>query len=390
MNKEKNELEENNEFLDSPKKKKKVCTHRIFSMITLVASLAYLTYKIVTCESLITNIYTLSIPVFLFIISIILLIASLKSEFNKVYIFLSIMILLFLSFYLVTDINLVSLPKEEVIASYYNKDLKELKDFADKNNINLVIEYEYSDEIETGKIIRIDTEGISYVKDIKQIIVTISDGPNYDKLLIVPSMIGRNLDDLIEFIDKNFMNNVTINFEISDTDKDTIIAQDKNGEIRRNSDITFVISLGSEISDTVTMENLVGMKLFDAELWLKRNGIKYEIKYEFSDKSKNEVLSQSTNKDEEINIKDTNITITVSAGVAIKIPDFKTMTVDEATSWIINNKLKVEFNEIYDENIETGKIIEQSIKENELVKENTLITLTISKGQIIMDEFKSI
>lgn len=393
MNKEKNELEENNELLDSPKKKKKkkkVCTHRIFSMITLVASLAYLTYKIVTCESLITNIYTLSIPVFLFIISIILLIASLKSEFNKVYIFLSIMILLFLSFYLVTDINLVSLPKEEVIASYYNKDLKELKDFADKNNINLVIEYEYSDEVETGKIIRIDTEGIIYVKDIKQIIVTISDGPNYDKLLIVPSMIGRNLDDLIEFIDKNFMNNVTINFEISDTDKDTIIAQDKNGEIRRNSDITFVISLGSEISDTVTMENLVGMKLFDAELWLKRNGIKYEIKYEFSDKSKNEVLSQSTNKDEEINIKDTNITITVSAGVAIKIPDFKTMTVDEATSWIINNKLKVEFNEIYDENIETGKIIEQSIKENELVKENTLINLTISKGQIIMDEFKSI
>lgn len=393
MNKGKNELEENNEFLDSPKKKKKkkkVCTHRIFSMITLVASLAYLTYKIVTCESLITNIYTLSIPVFLFIISIILLIASLKSEFNKVYIFLSIMILLFLSFYLVTDINLVSLPKEEVIASYYNKDLKELKDFADKNNINLVIEYEYSDEIETGKIIRIDTEGIIYVKDIKQIIVTISDGPNYDKLLIVPSMIGRNLDDLIEFIDKNFMNNVTINFEISDTDKDTIIAQDKNGEIRRNSDITFVISLGSEISDTVTMENLVGMKLFDAELWLKRNGIKYEIKYEFSDKSKNEILSQSTNKDEEINIKDTNITITVSAGVAIKIPDFKTMTVDEATSWIINNKLKVEFNEIYDENIETGKIIEQSIKENELVKENTLINLTISKGQIIMDEFKSI
>lgn len=393
MNKGKNELEENNEFLDSPKKKKKkkkVCTHRIFSMITLVASLAYLTYKIVTCESLITNIYTLSIPVFLFIISIILLIASLKSEFNKVYIFLSIMILLFLSFYLVTDINLVSLPKEEVIASYYNKDLKELKDFADKNNINLVIEYEYSDEVETGKIIRIDTEGIIYVKDIKQIIVTISDGPNYDKLLIVPSMIGRNLDDLIEFIDKNFMNNVTINFEISDTDKDTIIAQDKNGEIRRNSNITFVISLGSEISDTVTMENLVGMKLFDAELWLKRNGIKYEIKYEFSDKSKNEVLSQSTNKDEEINIKDTNITITVSAGVAIKIPDFKTMTVDEATSWIINNKLKVEFNEIYDENIETGKIIEQSIKENELVKENTLINLTISKGQIIMDEFKSI
>lgn len=393
MNKEKNELEENNEFLDSPKKKKKkkkACTHRVFSMITLVASLAYLTYKIVTCESLITNIYTLSIPVFLFIISIILLIASLKSEFNKVYIFLSIMILLFLSFYLVTDINLVSLPKEEVITSYYNKDLKELKDFADKNNINLVIEYEYSDEIESGKIIRIDTEGISYVKDIKQIIVTISDGPNYDKLLIVPSMIGRNLDDLIEFIDKNSMNNVTINFEISDSDKDTIISQDKNGEIRRNSDITFVISLGSQISDTVTMEKLVGMKLFDAELWLKRNGIKYEIKYEFSDKSKNEVLSQSTNKDEEINIKDTNITITVSAGVAIKIPDFKTMTVDEATNWIINNKLKVEFNEIYDENIETGKIIEQSIKENELVKENTLITLTISKGQIIMDEFKSI
>lgn len=392
MNKEDKELE-NNEFLDSPKKKKKkkkVYSHRIFSMIALFASLSYLTYKIVTCESLIMNIYSLSIPVFLFIISIILLIASLKNEFSKIYIFLSIMILLFLSFYLVTDINLISLPKEEVIESYYNKDLKELKDFTDKNNIELVIEYEYSDEIETGKIIRIDTDGLNYVKDIKKIIVTVSDGPNYDKLLIVPSMIGKNLDDLIEYINTNFMNNVTINFEKSDSDIDTIISQDKNGELRRNSNITFVISLGTQINDTVTIKNLVGMKLFDAEIWLKRNSINYEIKYEFSDKDKNEVLSQSINENEEININDNSITISVSAGVAVKIPDFKTMSVDDATNWIVNNNLKVEFNEIYDENIETGKIIEQSIEENELVKEDTLITLTVSKGQIIMDEFSSI
>ena len=66
------------------------------------------------------------------------------------------------------------------------------------------------------------------------------------------------------------------------------------------------------------------------------------------------------------------------------------MTVEEITNWIIKNNLKIEFEEIYDEKIETGKVIKQSIEKDSQIATDTLITVTISRGQIKMQNFSSL
>ena len=365
----------------------------VASTLSLLAAISYFTYSFIKIDNIATNINTLSIPLLILLIAFIIFIFSLKSkENNSVYIALSIVLILFISFSILTDKKIIKLPEEEKFANYVNKDYSSLKEWCDKNNIELETNYEYSDEIEKGKIIRLDINEGTLVKDIKVITVTISDGPDYDKTIILPSMLGWNVDDVLEYVNKNFLINVTINFENDSTEKDIIFKQNKNGELRRNSEIIFTCSLGDikDIPTIVSMENLLNKDLLEAIVWLKRNNVNYKVEYEFSDKDKNTIIKQNIEEGKEIDTTKDEVILTISKGKAIKMIDLTKLTVNEVTDWIIKNNLKIAFDEIYDESIETGKIIKQSIAVNTEIATETLITVTISKGQIKMQKFNSL
>lgn len=374
-------------------RKKKNIIHKVFSTLALLVSLSYLTYKIVNIDSILNNIIILSIPLFIFLISLIIFIFSLKSENKKLFIITSLLLIIFTGFYFINDLNIITLPKEEVLLSYKNKSYLDFKEWADSKNIKIVVEYENSDTIEKGKIIRLDKNEGTLVKDIKTINVVVSDGPNPDKLLIIPSMLGWNVDDVIAYVKENFMTNVIVDFEFSTSEKDIVIKQSVNGEIRRSEELTITVSLGNEndVIKNVEMIDLSNKTLFEASIWLKRNCINYELNYEFSDNiDKDIILNQSIKSGEEVNIDENVITLTVSKGKAITIVDFTKMDVNEVTDWIIKNDLKIKFEEIYDESIETGKIIKQDIEVGTKVSSDTLITITISRGQIKMEKFESL
>lgn len=374
-------------------KKKESTFYKTLSTFTLILSIAYLTYCLLITDSILTNIMKISIPLFIFVISFSLFIVAIKSNEKTCVTVSSIILLLFMGFYFLNDINIISLPQEEKLISYVNSPYKNLNDWASNNKIELNIEYEYSDTIEKGNIIRLDVSEGTLVKDIKKITATVSDGPDYDKIVVVPSMIGWNIDNVSKFIKDNHIIGVIIEYEFSDEAKDNVIKQNKNGDIRRDQEWILTLSLGNieELEKEISLINLKGKTLFDATLWLKRNNIKYTVEYEFSDNiDKNVVINQNIGENEIINIDETSVILTASKGKAIVVPNLLKMSVDEITNWVIENKLKVNFNEIYDEKVETGKIINASVKENDKIEANTTITVTISKGQIKMQKFSSL
>lgn len=378
---------------NSIKIKKKNKLYAIVTTITLLISIAYVTYCLLITDNIITNIIHVSIPIFVLLISFVIFISSLKAkEKNNLFFIVSFIIILFIGFNIVSDVGILKLPEEEKITSYTNIPYKTLNEWATKNNIEIEAEYEYSDEIVKGNIIRIDVNEGTYVKDIKKIKVTISEGPDYDKLIIIPSMIGWNIDDVVKYIENNHLINVNINYEKDNSEKDTVIKQNKNGELRRNQEFVLVVSYGiEELEENIDMIDLTNMSLFNATLWLKKNGIKYSIEYEFSDTiDKNIVISQNINANTNISINDDSVILNVSKGKSINVPNLLKMSVEEVTNWVTQNKLKIEFDEIYDEEIETGKIIKANFNENDHIEEGTLITITISKGQIKMLQFNSL
>ena len=74
--------------------------------------------------------------------------------------------------------------------------------------------YEYSDNVEEGKIISQDVLPGTILKKIDKVSFVVSGGPNYDKEIILTNFEGTKIDELIDFISKNYLNNVMRNINI--------------------------------------------------------------------------------------------------------------------------------------------------------------------------------
>ena len=250
------------------------------------------------------------------------------------------------------------------------------------------------DKIDEYHIIKQDIKEGTKVSKIDKLTVTVSNGIDPTKRTDITNMVGWKLDDVIKYIDNNHLTNVTINFEFSNTiEKDIIISQDIIKEISRNEPITLVSSLGreSDLKD-VKLDNIVGLDLFHALVYLGRNNIKYQIEYAYSDtKKEGTVLKQSLKKWTIIkaNSKE-EIVITIAKENQVTVPNLLNMTQVEITEWATSNKIKVDFTEEYDDTIKEGKVLRASYSKGSQIETGTLIEVVLSKGQLKMIEFTDI
>ena len=209
-------------------------------------------------------------------------------------------------------------------------------------------------------------------------------------------MIGWTVDEVVDFVDENFLTNVEINFEFrEDVKKDVIFEQENENdeEMKRNSKITLKASLGQEEDlESIAMINLVGKDLFHGSLWLKRNAISYTVEYGYSEEyEEGTIIKQSITKGKIIDKERTKeIVITVARKKDITIPDFSNMSASEITSWATDNHLKVEFKEEFDDSVEEGKVIRSSKIKGDVAQVNDTIRVVISKGQIRMIKFTNV
>lgn len=373
--------------IETKKEPKKISYMTIFMVIAFIISLVNIYYNAFLGNSInkIYNIFFSSL-----ISSLILCLAFYKKRFFK---YLSaLLVIAIITLPLLTEFNIIKFPTLESVPNFVGWNMDEALKWGNDNHIDINTAYEYSDIHAEYEVMNQDILVGTLLKNIKEINLTISNGPNYDKTVIIPNMVGWNIDDVIDTINKNFLNNVTIDYVFdSNIKRDTILTQSFYGEMKRNSSLAFTVSLGDEnaLTDT-TMIDLKNKSLFDATLFLKRNGIKYEIKYEFSDTvKKDHVINQSEQEGSIIKVGST-ITLTISKGSEIKVPNLTAMTTDEIISWVIKNNLKIKFSEKYDINIAKGKIISANYKENDIVSEGTTIEIVTSKGQLILPNFTSL
>ncbi len=312
---------------------------------------------------------------------------------NMFSVFSSIIIIGLVTLNLLVSKDIVTLPTLAVVDDFTNTSIADVMKWASANNIDIETIYEYSDNVEEGNVIVQDVESGSVIKLIDKITFTVSNGPNYDKELILSGFEGRNVDDLLDYIETNHLNNVDITFQISDTiEKDLVISQSTKGEIKRNTAISFAISLGNAASlKDIKLDDLSNKTLFDATFYLKRNGIKYNLKYEFSSKIKTgKVISQDPKEGTTIKPNSDTVNLVISKGKEIIVPDFSNASVDEVVEWIIENNLKVVFTEKYSTTVDKDGLVNVSVKTGESITEGTKVTITTSKGSLTVGTFSSL
>lgn len=388
-------MEEKNEFIDEVNKQNKI--FQIFTYfclaLSLVSTITYMLYAILTSSSIVNQIISIISVIILAIFSVLYVIMGMFAKSKKVKIFLIIGSLL-LSFYSIFQIITIVTTPKDLVLDFTGKDIKEVVSWASERDILVEQEFKNSDTVLQYKIISQDVKAGTPTKKLDKIKVIVSDGIDTSVSTEVTSMIGWDLDDVITFIDENHLTNVTINFEFSNTiKKDKIISQDIISEIKRDEPITLISSLGKESElKNVTMDNLVGLDTFHALVYCGRNYLKCTTQYAYNeDKEEGTILKQSIKKWEVINPKDkTELVLTIARKNDITVPDFTKMSATEINTWAINNRLKIEFSEEYDDAIKTGKVISSNYVKGNIVHVDDTIKIVLSKGQLRMIKFTTV
>lgn len=366
----------------------------IFLSITLLIGIGYLIDNIIMTRNeidFISKIINSSLITVFTICFVAVGIYSCNRKGKTFVIIASILLSSFCTLQMMETHNLISIPEQKHVLNFTNKSLTEALEWASSNNIEIEQTYEYSDTIKEYFIMYQSIPEGTLLKDISKLEITISNGPDTNKEVIFPSMLGKNVDDVITFVEENYFTNVNINFIYNETSRDIVIDQDKSGALARNDQINITVSLGNEEEITpVEMIDLSNKSLFYAITWCKRNILKYEISYEYSDTiSKDYVISHDHTVGENINMNEP-VKLVISKGPKIVVPNLMNMTSAEITDWVITNKLKLLFKDAYDPSIEVGKPVSVNVKENDEIEQKTLIEVVISKGPLKLEKYSSL
>ena len=361
----------------------------ILIITTMLSAIAYFVSVLINKNTSIYQIISCSI---LCVFSILYLVVCLTSSRKKEFpIYISTFLLLG---YFLLNMNLpntTTVVQVNQVQDFSGKTLTEVVRWGNKNNIKIVQDYEYSDIVPEYEIISQSVKVGTNIHDIDEITVAISEGPNPYKEIVVPSMLTWDSERVIHFVLNNYLSNVIVEFVESDQVKDTVIEQSKSGNLRRNEELKLTFSYGDQgNSNEVTLIDFTDMTKFEIEFYLKQHKLNYDFVYDFSDTvKKDHGLKQSVKAGSVVTVNGDKIQVTISRGPKIEIPDLTGMSVDDLTEWAIDNRLKLEFVDKYDDTVKKGKVISVDKQKGDVVEQGTLLKVTLSLGSLKMPKFKN-
>ncbi len=364
--------------------------------LSLVLMICYSVQTIINSSGFLTQITNIIGTVILSIFTIFFMFTSLFADHKKGRVFIiiaSLLLSIYSGFNLLVGADIIKVNKNVVI-DFYNKEITEVIDWAEKHDIFIKQVYKNDEKIEKYRVMKQDVEPGTSLKKVQKITVTVSDGPNPEKETLIPNMIGWNIDQALKYIEENHLTNTSIEFDFNEKVKrDIIYSQNIESTIKRSEPLELKVSLGKKGDfQYVTMIDLVGKNEFQATIWLKRNYIDYEIQYGYSDSyEEGIVIEQGDKKGKVFDItRNPKTTITLARNHEISVPNLMEMDATKINSWAAKNKIKIIMKEEYDEKVSKGKVIESSRLKGDTVEVGDTINIRISKGQLHMIQFTNV
>lgn len=392
-----NKQEKTKELPVAKKIKEKISFKQQLSYIslsfTLITGILLFILTVLNSSNLIEQTKLIVSIAILVLFSLAFVFTGLSADNKKGQVFTTIGSVLLTSYFVLNILDftgIFQLPTQDYLPDFTSVNIIEVMNWAEARNIKINQEYEDSDFFEEYTIIKQDVDADTLVKDVEELNILVSSGPDENKSVLFPLFIGKNVDDVIEYVEANFYTNVNIDFIVSTQPKDIVLEQNKSGMLSRNEKINIIVSIGNE-DEIVPMKMLdfTGKSKFYAATWLKRYGFKYKLEAVYNKEVKLDyVVSQNVEKNILADPLNTNVELTISKGNKIIVPDLTNMSLAEINSWIVKNRLTIEFKDSYDEKIKEGNIISANYKKDDEVEQGTLIIITISKGVIKVPSFE--
>ena len=211
----------------------------------------------------------------------------------------------------------------------------------------------------------------------------------------MPNFVGKTKADVAAWVKQQGIEASGIIFEEEynfDYDEGQILTQSvKDGKkVKKNVKINFTQSLGPDPAERISVPNIETMDKEDIQNWINDNKLaKTRIMTAFNDEiPEGSVIDYSFSGCEEDSFtRGCTLKINVSKGAApagtVQVEDFEKKPFETVEAWAKSKKIVLNKTETYNDKVESGYVISQSIGSGKTMKEGETLTVVVSKGKAI-------
>ena len=273
------------------------------------------------------------------------------------------------------------------VREFVGEDSSEVKAWIKQNEIEtqgIIFREEYSFDYDEGYIISQSIEAGKKIRKDAKMDFVVSKGADPEELVSVPDIMSMYKDELQEWVKENKLTKTKVMSAYSDdVESGAVISYEfKNGadaeNFKRSSTLTITVSKGPQPAGTVTVDDFVKQDYSVVEAWGKKNKVEIIKTTKYDDKiAKDLVISQSIEPKK--NVKEgESLTVVVSLGKGIRVPDFSVMSKEEVDDWVKENSAYVKVKEMHSN--EGVYVLEQSIAPGKYIGDDAKLHLTLDLG----------
>lgn len=268
-----------------------------------------------------------------------------------------------------------------VVANFSAMSEDEANSWAKLNNVTIIIKEKYSSSNDKGKLFSQSISAGSRIEGTDELKLTYSLGQ-----IDVASYIDKTKLDILNW--QKEVNtkdgNISLTFSTIYGTKGSagkIVSQSiKNDYVTPGTKIKVVISLGMK----VVTPDFSGLTETGCNTLAQSSGITVVFTYQAnSNFTKGMVISQSPAKNTVISdAKPVTVAISLTGTAeAVTVPNFKTMTKDEANIWAKTNNINLIFDDNYRDDDAKGSLYDQSVASGKSLAQGSSITISCSLGK---------
>ncbi len=267
------------------------------------------------------------------------------------------------------------------------KRLSDAELWANENQVLLTSEKEFSDVVPEGEIISQSPVEGEPIESGGFFEIVLSLGPDPEVMVTIPANFeDMTMQEVEQWAEDNLMSAVRITTDESETvpegeiieytiNDDTVIGN----EIRRDSPLYVTFSKGEGEGEPVKLPNFLTMSLEEAEDFAEENGIVLIKNEVFHDTvAKGMIIKQSIKAEEIVKVGD-EITLDVSKGREIIVPNFFSYDRERASMVASSEGITTLVKELYS-TLDEDKLISQSMSAGSLYEEGDIVELCYSLG----------
>ena len=247
----------------------------------------------------------------------------------------------------------------------------------------IVFKEEYNFDNDENVILSQSVDAGKKVKSDAKITFTISLGADPDEKIAVPDIKTMSKSEIESWISTNKLTKTKITTTYNETvDKDNVISYEVKGvdesDFTRSSTMNITISKGPQPAGTVTVSDFKDKTYEEVESWAKTNKVTLDKIEAYSDKvDSGKVISQSISANSTMKTTDT-LTITVSKGKGITVPNLSNMNEEQINAWVKKNNINATITSEY--STSDKRVLSSNVASGTMISSSDDVQIVLNKG----------